>query len=427
MQRILFISAPFGPFFRKSAKELNDRGYAVWRIVWEGGDFLETPRRNQIIFNGDIPEEAFLRRVLSEKHITAVVTYNDTGPRNQLANRLAKELKLGRYILENGYLRPHWVTFDREGVNGYSKLPRDPEFYEGLAGHQTEAVTFPVRMRDHVRHTMQHFGAAIALSPLLPFDSRYYGDRVWRQARHYAKEYCWRITHREKYKIAEIMARKRNDAARIFVVLMQKPWDAQLRVHSSYERNRPFLKEVCESFAAHAPADAILVVKQHPYDYGVERLPRFFRALAAECGIDDRVYYLRKTSIDIVFDNADGIVTVNSTGGLAAAVRGLPVMCTGNAIFNMDGLTFQGSLNRFWVEASPPVARTVAAFVNYLKAHSQYNGGFHHPEGIDLAAKALARLITENSLAPHNAITALGHAKSKLDLTLKVPASAIQG
>ena len=427
MQRILFISAPFGPFFRHSVKTLTERGFTVWRVVWEGGDLIQTPRRNQIIFTGGDTEETFLRRVLAEKHITAVITYNDTGRRNQLAIRLAKELKLRRYILENGYLRPHWITFDREGVNGYSKLPRDPEFYEGSASSYTEAVTFPVRMRDHVKHTMQHFAAAFALSPLLPFNSRYYGDPVWRQARYYAKEYCWRISHREEHKIAEIIARKQNDAAKIFVVLMQKPWDAQLRVHSCYQRNRPFLKEVCEAFAAHAPANAILVVKQHPYDYGVERLQKFFRALVEKCGIADRVYYLRKTSIDIVFDNADGLVTVNSTGGLAAVVRGLPVMCTGNAIFNMEGLTFQGSLDRFWVEASPPVARIVAAFVKYLKTHSQYNGGFHHPVGIELAAKALARLIVENSLAPHNAIAAITPAKSKLDLNVKVPASAIQG
>jgi capsular polysaccharide export protein len=403
MQRILFISAPFGPFFRQAAQTLSQCGHSVWRIVWDGGDLLETPFRHQVTFQSyPSDEEAFLRDVLSRKHITTIITYNDTGRRNQLAIKLARELGLNRYVLENGYLRPHWVTFDREGVNGYSKLPKDPEFYHSVRGKAADPITFPARMPDHVKNTMKHFAASLLLSPLLPFDSRYYGDAMWRQASHYFKEYLWRITHRETHKTEEIAARKHGSGAKVFVVLMQKPGDAQLRVHSCYRKNQPFLTEVCESFAAHAPADAILVIKQHPYDYGVERLPRFFRRLASKLGIESRVYYLRKTSIDIVLDCADGLITVNSTGGLTAVVRGLPVVCCGAAIFNMAGLTFQGGLDRFWKEAKPPVRKTADAFVSYLLTHSQLNGGFHHPAGIELTARAMAQVISENSLAPHH-------------------------
>ena len=203
---------------------------------------------------------------------------------------------------------------------------------------------------------------------------------MWRQARYYAKEYCWRITHREGHKTAEIMARKRNQAAKIFVVLMQKPGDAQLRVHSPYFRNRPFytgfagiLSQFTHRQTRFGSSSSI------PTITASSACRAFFRALATKLGIEDRAYYLRKTSIDIVLDNADGLITVNSTGGLTAVVRGLPVMCCGNAIFNMAGLTFQEGLDRFWKEASPPARRTVKAFVNYLLAHSQLNGGFPPP------------------------------------------------
>lgn len=248
MHRILFISAPFGPFFRYAARALSLRGHSVWRVVWEGGDLLETPFRHQVTFRGDASgEQAFLRQVLTQKHITTIITYNDTSRRNQLAVKLAKELGINRYVLENGYLRPHWVTFEREGVNGFSQLPKDPEFYHSAGAVFAETLTFPVRMRDHVRNTMKHFAASLALSPILPFDSRYYGDEAWRQARYYAKEYFWRITHREGHKTSEIVAHKRNGSAKVFVVLMQKPGDAQLRVHSPYRRNRSFLTAVGKS------------------------------------------------------------------------------------------------------------------------------------------------------------------------------------
>ena len=417
MHRILFVSAPFGPFFRHAAQTLTRQGHYVWRIVWEGGDFIETPLRYQVPFRRNAEdEEDFLRQALLEKHITTVITYNDAGRRNKLAAKLAKELGKRYYVLENGYLRPHWITLAQEGVNGFSKLPNDPYFYEAFPKVIKAPVTFPTQIRSHVENTVKHFAAACLLSPFLPFDSRYYGDSLWRQARHYAREYLWRIMHSEKRKISELVLRKQREQAKLFVVLTQKPGDAQLRIHSPYKGNRPFLKEVCKSFAAHAPGNAILIVKQHPYDYGVERLPRFFRNLTAELGIGEKAYYLRKTSIDVVLDNTDGLITVNSTGGLSAITRGLPVKCCGNAIFDMPGLTFQGTMDRFWQEAQPPNDQITKAFVAYLQAHSQINGGFDHPVGIDLATRALAQIITGSapSLPPATSAAVLPSERHQL-------------
>lgn len=33
---------------------------------------------------------------------------------------------------EEGYLRPHFITLESGGVNAYSSIPRDPEFYRHL-------------------------------------------------------------------------------------------------------------------------------------------------------------------------------------------------------------------------------------------------------------------------------------------------------
>lgn len=402
-QQVLFISSPFGPFFKTVAQLFASSGHNVWRIAWEGGDFLETPTQHRITFRGTRDdEETFLRNVIIEKRITTIICFNDTGRRDCLAIRLAKELGVSKFILENGYMRPHWITFDREGVNGYSSLPRDPGFYLSHPSNGTAATVFPVSMRDHVRHNIKHFAANIVCSPILRHDASYYGDSLSMQAWHYAVEYAWRVTHEEKYKVARIAELRRAKASRkVFVALLQKPGDSQLRVHSSYVRNRPFLKEVCVSFAADAPKDAILVVKQHPYDYGVERLPRYFKKLVSDLGIEARAFYLRKTSIDVTLDNAHGLITVNSTGGLSAVMRGVPVLCLGDAVFDMEGLTFQGGLKRFWHDARPPAADLVSAFVRYLTSHSQLNGGFYSREGIELAARAILRIVSEDALAPH--------------------------
>ena len=423
MQRILFISAPFGPFFRSAANELQAQGHSVWRIVWDGGDLIETPWPLQVRFRGKRAEwRSFILKTIEEKGITTVVTYNDTSPRNRIANDLAQRLGLNWHVLENGYLRPHWITFDREGVNGYSALPRSAKFYPQSFYNAGEEEQFPVRMRDHVRSAVAHFAASCLLHPLFPIDSRYYGDPIFKQAKGYTREYFWRKTHRER-RAASAILRKKADGGKIYAVLLQKPGDAQLRVHSHYRSNTPFLREVVASFAAHASKDAVLVIKQHPFDYGIEKLPERFAQIAADAGISDRVFYLRKTSIDIILDRCDGLVTINSTGGLMAAMRNLPVLCCGHAIFDIEGLTFQGGLDRFWAEGAMPDRKVLNAFVTYLKRYSQLNGGFHHPKGIALAAKGLARVISANAFAPHHVLAseARRDAKRKPENALPFP------
>ena len=404
MARILFASAPFGSFFRVIAKDLTDRGHQVWRIAWDGGDLAATPSRHRIAFRRRGSEyDSFIRETIIKRHITAVVTYNDTGERNRAAIQIAKQLGLSHYIVEQGYLRPHWITFDRDGVNGHSTLPKDRDFYHGNGNGNGQKIpqAFPCRMRSQVVATMRHFAMSLALYPFMPFDTEYYGDSVFLQAAGYTSEYVWRKTHDESKTVAQILARK-GEGKKIFSVILQKPGDAQLRIHSSYGSNNPFLREVCEFFAEHAPADAILVVKQHPLDYGIEHTPDLFKCMLKDLNLEGRAYYLRKTSIDIVLDNADGFVLINSTTGVAAIQRGLPVKCCGKAIFDMEGLTCQGSLDAFWSAPPAPDMAAVNAFVEYLTKYSQVNGAIYAPKGIPLASRALCDLIARDFFSPHH-------------------------
>ncbi|ADP71679.1 Capsule polysaccharide biosynthesis protein [Rhodomicrobium vannielii ATCC 17100] len=400
--QILFVSAPFGPFFREAAKALGDDGHSVWRIAWEGGDFVETPAPHRIRFHrSEDDEETFVRRIIREKKISIIVTFNDTSRRNRLAIKIASELGIQRLVLENGYLRPFWITVDRSGVNGFSDLPRDPSYYTSQNLPPPSFLKFQSSMRCHVRHVIWHYFWSCALSPFLRFEADYHGDHIWRQARHYFGEYIWRISHSEEEKLTRLKKIHEEASGPIFVVLLQKPGDSQLKVHSSFPRNRAFLVDVLQSFSANAPSDALLVIKQHPYDYGVERCPRFVEKQAERLGIFGRVVYFRKTSIDRIYDQSTAVITVNSTGGLTALMRDLPVICMGNAVYDMPKLTFQGALDEFWSNPVPPVRESVDAFCAYLQKYSQVNGGFHSGQGIELAVAGLARIVRSNEAIPH--------------------------
>ncbi len=407
MSVFLFIGAPFGPFFARLAKEIGSSGGEVYRTVCEGGEFLETPKANRILYrHRDGDWKRFIRHVVRCKKIDAIITFNDTLPRNRRALEIAEELGLHSFVLENGYLRPHWVTLERDGVNGFSRLPRDPSVYldpRHSAADLTEVKRFAAGLKPHVVHTITHFLAAIAFKPVLGFDANYYGDSVYRQGFGYVREYIWRKTHDENPVLARALELS-GTGAKVFLALLQKPGDAQLVVHSRHGGNAAFVDELIGSFAADAPHDAILVVKQHPLDYGVERTPERVAALIERHKLTDRVFFLRKTSIDKIMSVAHAVVTINSTAGLAAIIEEKPVCCVGRAFYNIPGLTNEGPLSRFWREAKKPSPELVQGFVRFLKSTSQFYGGFHTPEGREILVRLLTqRLIEGVRFAPKTA------------------------
>ncbi len=404
MSVFLFIGAPFGPFFSRLAREIEAAGDTVFRTVCEGGEYLETPSHCRIIYrHRDGDWKRFIRGVVRRCKVDAVITFNDTLPRNRGALEVAEEFGLHSFVLENGYLRPHWVTLERDGVNGFSRLPRDPEVYLGARLARVDPAAkrqFPAGLRPHVIHTITHFVAAIAFKPVLGFDAKYYGDSVYRQGIGYFREYLWRVTHDEEPVLARALALA-DSGRKVFLALLQKPGDAQLVVHSRHGGNAAFVDELITSFASEAPSDTILVVKQHPLDYGVERTPARVAALIERHNLTDRVFFLRKTSIDKIMARAHAVVTINSTAGLAAIIEEKPVLCVGRAFYNIPGLTSRGPLARFWREATPPSSNLVKGFVAFLKRTSQFNGGFHTPEGREILVPRLAqRLIEGVRLAP---------------------------
>ncbi len=331
------------------------------------------------------------------RRIDAVVTFNDTLPRNRTALDIAASLGLHSFVLENGYLRPFWVTLERDGVNGFSRLPRDPRVYLDPVYRNQEPKThraFAARLRPHVINTARHFAAAIAMWPVLGFDARYYGDSIYRQAIGYLGEACWRISHGEADKLQAIATLAR-EGRKMFLCLLQKPGDGQLLVHSRHRGNEAFLKEVLSSFAVHAPPAATLVVKQHPLDYAIECSARKVETLIAEHGLQGRVIYLRKTSIDRITPFAFAVLTINSMAGLATIVLEKPVICLGRSFYDIEGLTFQGPLRAFWTEARPPDPRLTRGFVAFLMTTSQINGGFHTRTARALLTPRLAERLIE--------------------------------
>ncbi len=396
MASFLFVGAPFGSFFQSVVRELEKDGHTVLRIVTHGGEWLETPSRCRVRFSGKPTEfKAFLAPLLRTRRINAVVTFNDTLPLQRAALDLADSKNLHTFVLEQGYIRPYWVTLERDGVNGFSRLPRDPNAYRDpkYAGEDPPCQYFKASLRHLTIQTIEHFVGAVALMPAFGLDLSYYGDSVLRQAVGYTREYAWRLRNSESHILKKLETR--TPGSKAFLVIMQKPGDAQLVVHSRHGGNVVFLKDVFESFSKSGPPDGILVVKQHPLDYGPERLPATTAALTKQYGLEGRVVFVRKTSIDKIMPLITAVLTINSTAGLASIVQRKPVFCVGRAFYDIPGLTAGGTMEAFWTNPTPPDSELVAAFISFLMKTSQLNGGFHTAAGLAILVPAFAKRLAE--------------------------------
>src|SRR5205085_11035571 len=110
-------------------------------------------------------------------------------------------------------------------------------------------------------------------------------------------------------------------------------------------------RHVVTSFAARAPRDAALVIKHHPLDRGFHDYSRLIRGLREEFALDQRLLYIHDQHLPTLLESMRGAVVINSTAGLSALSHNAPVKVCGVAIYDIRGLTFQGSLDNFWLEA----------------------------------------------------------------------------
>ena len=391
-RHILFVCGPFGPFTRRLAKLLRATGARCSRVLLNGGDVLDWGLVHGPAYFG-APEAfedwawAWMRR----ERVTDIVTYGDAHPYCVASARAARALGVKVHVLEQGYFRPFWITLERDGVNGHSRLPRDPETYrrDAILTPRPREAWLPRLTPPAAWRITLHHAAALALSPLFPRYRAGYAYPVLRQALGHARRYLDQRMRRTVHERA--LARALEGPGPLFLVVLQRPGDSQLRAHSPFGSSAAFIETVVASFAAHAPPAARLLLKAHPLDHGLEPHGVAARAAAERHGVADRVFFSDIGDIHAVLPNAAGAVTVNSTAGLAAIEKGVPTVVLGRAIYDMPGLTHQDGLDAFWTRAQSPDPGLFDAFRWVVIARTQVSGAYAIAEGIDRAAPEVTR------------------------------------
>lgn len=390
----LFLQGPASRLFNQLGGALAARGHGVHRVNFHGGDQLFWRRPGALNYRGrdrDWPD--FLETMILDLRVTDIVLFGDCRPRHRAAVMVARQLQLPVHVFEEGYIRPNWVTLELGGVNGHSSLPRDPDWYRVQASSLPAVAEGPRVASSFARRAGEdlayNFGYML-LGWSFPF---YRTHRPWHPLIEYAGWGARLVRRRLRHSgIAAAVAQA--EVLRDFYVFpLQLDCDFQVRQHSPFGGMIPAIEAVLTSFAAHAPPHTILLVKEHPLDNGLRDWRKQVRAIAAGLGITQRVCYIEDGDLEHLTRSALGMVTINSTSGTLALAAGVPLATLGQAVYDLPGLTFQGELDAFWTDATPPDKALYAAFRRVLAHRCLVRGGLFSTDGLALLTEgAVARL-----------------------------------
>lgn len=396
----LALQGTASPFFSRLAIALRERGHSVRRVNFCGGDVTYAGIGDTWNFCGSLNNltDWYVNHVKAGG-FTDVIMFGDCREIHRPMHPIAQTNGLRVHVFEEGYVRPHWLTLEKHGVNGRSQLPRDPAWYRDQRRYTPPSpLGQPTgyNLYERAFHDIRYRSANTLYATRFP---HYRSHRPRNGFFEYSGLAVRALRQRQHHRDSDQVTRDLLAAGHPYYIFpLQLNSDAQIVVHSPFDGVGEAIERVLRSFATHAPAGSWLVIKNHPLDTGLIDHRRHAERFARELGIADRLRFIDAGHLPTLLDHARGAVVVNSTVGLSALHHRRPLVALGTAIYNMQGLTWQGSLDDFWLHGEQPDMDLYQAFLDYVVHHTQINGDFYTRTGIAMAtADAVRRL----EAAPH--------------------------
>ena len=396
----LFLQGPSSPLFAKIAESLTRGGKACYRINFNVGDQIFWRRGGASNYRGSLENWCgYIRSFMDARSIGTIILLGEERPFHKEAVRAAKERGVEVVVIEMGYLRPDWVTVERDGMSSNSRFPNDPDMIMKAAADLPEP--------DWTRRYSQTFlNEALAdLAYYLPsvFFGFLYPRYRFHGLFHPLAEYAGWIgrlaTSRHREKKVRLMTQKlQNCGFPWFVYPLQLETDYQLRAHSPYNSQRDAIAHVISSFANSADRSARLAIKVHPLDNGLISWSRAIQSAAEKYGVAERVLYFDGGDLNALMTGCRGVMTVNSTAALSALSQSIPTKTLGTALFDIEGLTDRRPIDEFWRSPKMPDPGLRNAFFRLLAASIQERGNFYSRDGVAAVALSIAKRILSNTV-----------------------------
>ncbi|KCV81501.1 capsule polysaccharide export protein KpsS [Actibacterium atlanticum] len=407
-RNFLFLQGPHGPFFNRLAKMLRAAGAKVWRVGFNRGDEAFWFDSASYIPFGGTPEDwpDTLRGLLNARDITDIVLYGDVRPIHAQAIEIARSRGIQVHVFEEGYLRPYWVTYERGGSNGHSKLmdldvSDMRKALDAVDLDQPDAPAHWGDMRHHVFYgALYHYFVMFRNGGYANFRP-HRSIPVQKEFELYLKRLLlmpWQAAQR-----FISTQRIKHGGFPYHLVLLQLEHDASFQAHSPFNSMTEFLDLCVKGFAEGAPSHHHLVFKAHPLEDGRVPVRKEIKRLARLYGVEKRVHYVRGGKLAALLNLARTAVTVNSTAAQQVLWRGIPLKVFGEAVYSKPEFVSDQPLAKFFAHPGRPDGRAYRDYRRYLLETSQLSGGFYSARG----RRHLLRQVVDLMLAPEDPYDAL--------------------
>lgn len=386
MAKVLFLQGPPSVFWRELCEGFEAQGVETRRVNFSFGDQVYWLRRGAINYRGTLKAwPRYLAALLKREGITDILYYADRLPYHRLAARVARRLGVRCHAVEFGYLRPDWITLERDGMGRFSHFPNDPDRIRQIAAKVADPDlknryphTFGQEATNEVIYNLVGYFGRV----LFPF---YRSDKYYDPLFDYLS-WLPRM-FRERHDLPE--GYFDDKLKRNYLLALQLQSDYQIRANSPYRHISQMLDQVMQSFSRHAPENGRLIIKQHPLDNDLENWRKVVGELAEKYRIESRVLFIEKGNLAEIMRHCHGSIVVNSTTGLHSLRADVPTIVLGAAVFDIAGLTHQGGLDVFWRHPERIDRSLLACFIKALAGAIQVKGNFYHPEGRKLGISTI--------------------------------------
>ena len=383
-KEILFLQGPMGSFFKKLQLELH-KNNLVFRIGFNKGDEFFSLKTNFYAYrDNSINWRHFINSFLKNKKIKIIFLFGDCRFYHKVAIEEAKKLNIDSYVFEEGYIRPNYITLEKNGVNFYSEIIKNrSQFLNQIKVGNINIFepknNFSIK-KTFLKMAFQSF-LYYLISNIYNFQyPNYFHHRefsVFMEVK-YAIINLFRLLKNKILEFNFVKFCKKQYKNKYYLVPLQTYNDSQVKVHSKYDSIEEFIKEVLLSFSEFSSSDKLIFFKHHPVDRGRKNYYKKIMHIANQLNIKSRVKVLYDVHLPTLLKNAIGTVVINSSVGFSSLHHKTPVLCLGKSIYDIDGLTAKNiQLNDFWNAELKVNYNNYKLFRSYLIEKTQINDHFY--------------------------------------------------
>jgi capsular polysaccharide export protein len=398
MSNILLLQGPLGPFFKKFAHYASKQGHQTYKINFNGGDryYGGADRQFDYVDSHEM-WHVYLAEFIKKYNIATVLVYGDCRFYHKVAKQVTIESSINFWAWEEGYLRAGFVTLEKDGCNANSSLFNTKENFKKVKARDIKSsLSVGPTFAQRAWFAICYY---ISLRLSKKTFAHYYHHRPWSTVQegifwlnNFKQKWVSKLTDPRRYKKFI-----KQYEGKIFLLPLQVEVDFQLRDHSHYASVRQVISEVMNSFARHANPEQALLIKHHPQNRGFVHYGKFIEQLTDELNLNGRVLYGHDFNLPDIYLHAAGVVTVNSTVGISALLHHLPTVVLGRAIYDIEGLTYSDTLDKFWQDEFKVNRKSFSKFISYLCQQSQISGDFYK-QSEQLIEIAYSRIFQKSKL-----------------------------